>query len=462
MLEEILLQNPWWKTKIVDNTKLGKISRDDLTILKKRLNEKHITCVIGPRRVGKTTLIYDTINYLLKKGVKPKEILYISLDSPKIRLELRDKFNEVLRQYSETILKVPLDALQNTIYIFLDEVHKLDEWGDILKYWQDLDLKIKFIVSGSSAIRILKGSGESLLGRIHYIITYPLTFSEFTGKNIVFDPLSFKEIKKTYQSLLLEKQEILIKLDDYILKGGYPEVFFEKNIEKAHETLRQYKTLTIVRDILDLKDIKEPRMLNDLADLLSDFMSERINYSSFASILKIKVDTVKKYLSYLEECFLIYTTYVYSRKHILSTRKEKKLFFIDNGLRNALLLREIDDAEKTRIIENLVFSHTIHLKKKELFPKMFYWLDKKKNEVDIIVEIQKKIIPIEVKYSNQISKKELKGLLGFMQRFEIKKGIVVTRDLMEERTIDENTVHFIPAWLFLLNRFSPCKNLFPT
>ena len=455
MLEEIIMQNPWWKTKTVDSIKLGKIRRDDLKIIKEQLHEKHITCIIGPRRVGKTTLMYNTIDYLLEKKVKPEEIIYISLDSPKIRLELQDKFNDVLQQYSETILKVPLDALQNTVYVFLDEVHKLDEWGNILKYWQDLNLKIKFIVSGSSAIRILKGSGESLLGRIHCIITYPLTFSEFTEKSVTFDPLNFDEIKNAYQTFLLEKQKILIKLDDYILKGGYPEIYFEKNNEKAYETLRQYKTLTLVRDILDLKDIKEPRILNDLADLLSDHMSERINYSSFASILKIKVDTVKKYLSYLEECFLIYTTYVYSKKHIISTRKEKKLFFIDNGLRNALLLREINDNEKTKIIENMVFLHILHLKKKEIFHKIFYWLDEKKNEVDIVVDINKKTIPIEVKYSNQISNKEIKGLVRFMETFGLNKGVVVTKDLLEERNIDGKIVDFIPVWLFLLNKYTP-------
>lgn len=458
MMEEIILQNPWWKTKTVDEIKRGKIKRNDFSLIKKQLNKKHVTCIIGARRVGKTTLIHDTIDHLLKTGSKPKEILYVSLDSPKIRLELKEKFNDFLQQYSETILKIPLDKIQNTIYIFLDEVHKLKDWGDIVKHWQDLNLKIKFIVSGSSAIRIIKGSGESLLGRIQYITVYPLTFSEFIGEKTEYDFLNYEEIKKAHQQQLLNKQDILIKLDDYLIKGGYPEVYYEKHVERAYEQLRQYKTLTLTRDILDLKDIKEPRVLDDLADLLSDFMTERINYSTFASILKIKVDTVKKYLSYLEECFLTYNTYVYSTNHIISTRKEKKLFFIDHGLRNALLLKEIDDLGKTKLIENMVFSHIIHLKKNELFPKIFYWLDSTKNEVDIILDVNKKLIPIEVKYSNNISNKDIKGLLKFLTTFETYNGFVVTRDLLEKRTIDGKIVCFIPAWLFLINSFSPPVN----
>lgn len=455
MLEEIILQNPWWKTKRIDDIKTGTIKRDDFSLIKKQLKDEKITCLLGARRVGKTTLMYKTIDYLLKTGSKPEEIIYISLDSPKIRMKLKENFNEVFQQYSETILKIPLDQLKKTIYVFLDEIHKLDEWEDIIKYWQDLQLPIKFIVSGSSAIRIIKESGESLLGRIKYITIYPLTFSEWTKEKTTYNFLNYEEIKKVYQQHLLHKQELLIHLDEYLIKGGYPEIHDEKHIERAYETLRQYKTLTLTRDILDLKDIKEPRILEDLVDLLSDFMSERINYSTFASLLKIKVDTVKKYLSYLDECFLTFTTYVYSTNHIISTRKEKKLFFIDHGLRNALLLKEIDDLEKTKIIENVVFTHIIQLKKYTLFPKMFYWLDQMKNEVDIILNLGKKIVPIEVKYSNTIPNKKIKGLIQFLNSFHVGKGIVVTKDLLEKRTIDGKTIYFIPAWLFLLNSFSP-------
>lgn len=455
MMDEIILQNPWWKTKRIDDIKKGSIKRDDFSLIKKHLDDTQITCLIGARRVGKTTLMFNTIDHLLKNGSKPEEILYISLDSPKIRMHLKENFDEVFQQYSETILKIPLDQLKDTIYVFLDEVHKLDEWGDIIKYWQDLQLPIKFIVSGSSAIRIIKGSGESLLGRIKYITMYPLTFSEWTKEKTTYDFLNYTEIKKAYQNHLLHKQELLINLDEYLIKGGYPEIYDEKYVEHAYDTLRQYKTLTLTRDILDLKDIKEPRILEDLADLLSDFMSERINYSTFASTLKIKVDTVKKYLSYLEECFLTFTTYVYSTNHIISTRKEKKLFFIDHGLRNALLLKEIDDLEKTKIIENVVFTHVIQLKKHTLFPKMFYWLDQSKNEVDIILTVKENLIPIEVKYSNTIPNKKIKGLIQFLVSFQVEKGIVVTKDLLEAREVDGKMIYFIPAWLFLLNRFAP-------
>lgn len=444
MLEEIIIQNPWWKTKRVSESKLGKIRRSESNPLEKELEDQKITCLLGPRRSGKTTLMYELVEHLLKNGISERNIFFISFDNPKIRLSLQYNFDEAIREFSNTIIREPIDRLSGNAYIFLDEIHKLDDWGNIIKYWQDLGLKIKFIVSGSSSLRILKGSGESLLGRINFHLILPLKFSEFTGRVVRADFGNYNDIKKAHDELLLEKQELLIKLDEYVLKGGFPEVFDITDIERAYEVLKQYKTLTINRDILDLKDIKEPRILSDLADLLSDHMSQRISYSAFADILNVKVDTVKNYISYLEECFLIYTAYLYSKKQVISTRKEKKLFFIDCGLRNSLLLKEIDDLEKTKIVENIIFFHILSLKRRELFPKIFYWLDKARNEVDIVVTLKNEVIPIEVKYSDNIDKKDIKGLLKFCEEFKT-RGLVITKDLLR----NEGNTMFIPAWLFL-------------
>lgn len=445
MYEEIIIQNLWWKTKSVSESKLGRLKRTEFGNLLEELGDNKVTCLLGPRRTGKTTMMYDLIDHLLSNGVSEKNIFFISFDNAKVRLEMQHDFDSTIRDFSNTIVKEPIDRLSGKVYIFLDEIHKLDDWGNMLKYWQDLGLKIKFIVSGSSSLRILKGSGESLLGRINFHLILPLNFSEFTGREVSADFRDYDDVKKVHDSLILDKQELLITLDEYIIKGGYPEVFYIRDVERAYEVLKQYKTLTISRDILDLKDIKEPRILSDLTDLLSDVMSRRMNYSTFAQVLGVKVDTVKNYISYLEECFLVYTAYFYSKKQVTSTRKEKKLFFMDCGLRNSLLMKEIDELEKTKIVENLVFLHIFSLKKRELFPKVFYWLDRSRNEVDMVVTLKNEVVPIEVKYSNEIGKRDLKGLVRFCEEFDT-KGIVVTKDILK----DDGNIMFIPAWLFLL------------
>ncbi len=92
---------------------------------------------------------------------------------------------------------------------------------------------------------------------------------------------------------------------------------------------------------------------------------------------------------------------------------------------------------------------------KELGPKLFYWLDRSKNEVDIILSVKENLIPIEVKYRNTIPNKKIKGLIRSLVSFHVEKGNVVTKDLLEVREFDGKTIFFIPVWLFLLSRFSP-------
>ncbi len=110
-----------------------------------------------------------------------------------------------------------------------------------------------------------------------------------------------------------------------------------------------------------------------------------------------------------------------------------------------MFLKEINELEKTKIVENIVFSHILSLKKKELFPKIFYWLDKGRNEVDIVFTLWKEVIPVEVKYMNEIGRKDIKGLVKFCEEFGT-KGIVVTKHVLKK----EGGIIFIPAWLFLL------------
>lgn len=449
MNQEIIIQNPWWSTGKVPEKRTGGIERENFNEIEKQLSDEKVTCLLGPRRAGKTTIMYKLISRLIDGGVDPKRIIFISLDNSKVRIELSGGFSELMRDYTNTILKERAEDLSSKIYVFLDEIHKLEGWGDKVKYWQDMKFNIKFVICGSSSVRIVKGSGESLLGRVNYHTILPLSFSEFTGFFVKADLINnlsdFRYIKSIHDDLILEKETIGIMLDEYMQKGGFPEVR-SMDSDEAYELLRIYKTLSVNRDILDIKDIKEPGNLSDLLDLLSDFMSGRINYAAFSNILKIKNDTVKNYITYLEECYIIHTACVYSNRQVVSTRKEKKLFFTDTGLRNSLLLKEIDKNEKAKLIENLVFMHVFRKKSRELFPKIFYWLDKNKNEVDVIAVINKKTIPIEVKYTDRLVKSDLRGLIKFMKEFKIEKGLVITKDVLK----DEEDIIYIPAWLFLL------------
>ena len=449
MLDNLRIQNPWWRTGKVPEPMLGNIARRDFGKLVEGLDRKEIMALIGPRRSGKTTLLHSVVAHLLKKGASADRILYMSCDNPKIRISVETGFDELFADYVTSVIREPMDSLSSKIYVLLDELYKVRDWGNVIKYWQDLNLPIKFLISGSSTSRILKGSGESLLGRIRFYTILPLVFTEYLGieeKRVIFD---HEALSERYLDMLPGKDRILVALEEYMLKGGYPEIFQVSNPDEAYEILRLYKTLAVTRDIIDMRKIKQPRMLGDIVDLLADTITTPVNYSNFADVLKIKSDTVKKYISYLEESFLISTVYAFSKSRVTSTRKDKKIYFMDHGLRNSLLLTEIDESEKSRIIENVVFFHLYHMKKTDLFPKIFYW--RRHYEVDFVINIEKRFYPLEVKYRKNVTPGSLKGLLSFMDRYGLHEGIVITRDQFEERTFGEKRIGFVPAWLFLVS-----------
>ena len=445
------LQNKWWTTKEVPKEFLGTFKRDIFTKLVNNLKEKKITSILGPRRVGKTTLQHQLIDNLLKTGVDEKRILFLQFDV----IEIRQKgiIKELVTILSER-LNEPLDELSETIYLFLDEVHKLENWAEEIKQFQDMKLKIKFIVSGSSSLRIIKGAGESLLGRINHFLIYPLNFREYLSiKNIKVDPPGFNytELKKTQSKLIDKTNKINLCLREYLLKGGYPEIV-DKGLRESFRLLLDYKDLSLQRDLFEMEGVRDVKSIRELLNVLASLAAERITYSKLASILGIKADTVKRYLGLLEDIYLLHESKVFSRKPYFSVRKERKVFLIDNGMLNAMSMRyEIEEEYMPKLIENTCIRTVLDIESEKSFaPSVNYWLDEFGKEIDIILENDGAILPIEVKFKNQIIKKDLQVVKKFLKQFGLKKGIIITKDLLDKQIIEAKETLFIPAWLFLL------------
>ena len=149
-------QNAWWVTGAVSPDLSKPFKRRDFHILKNKLLEKEITAIIGPRQVGKTTLLYQLIeNLLQEKKVNPKRVLYASFDYPYLSMLSETPINDIFEVYSMQILREPMQKLKERIYIFFDEICKLEKWSSILKGWYDLKYQIKFIISASSSTDFL-------------------------------------------------------------------------------------------------------------------------------------------------------------------------------------------------------------------------------------------------------------------------------------------------------------------
>ena len=457
MLEETINRlNEWWKTGAVPKPQLGNYYRDFFFKLQSILSkEKKIIGLVGLRQVGKTIILFQIIDSLIKQGINAKNILYLNFDSPKLRLEAKN-LDKCLR-YFETIVGKPLEATKTDVFIFLDEIQKLEDWANQVKYWQDLKKNIKFVISGSSSLNIIKGIGESLVGRINYFILLPLSFNEICRinhdikaekiKTSSLKELSFKDFQEIFEKLKFKKREMELGLKDYLIKGGFPDIQ-NKNVGEAFEKLTEYRTLIFKRDLLDMIELRDSRKMDDLLTLVAFSVGSEISYEKIASSLSITLEKVEKYVNLFEEAFLVKIVYLFKKPYV-SKRKSRKIFFTDTGMLNSTLER-IDFTDTSDLIENAVLISILRRMYEFLIdPKIYYQRTKK--EVDFIAKIQGKIIPIEVKYKEDIKEKDITELIKFMMENKIEKGIIITKDLFKEEKIEDKTILYVPAWLFLLS-----------
>ncbi|WP_456475053.1 ATP-binding protein [Candidatus Pyrohabitans sp.] len=473
-------QNPWWeKDRVPENLTKPFKRRDFYVIRDKRLSEGEITAIVGPRQVGKTTMIYQLIEHLIhEKKVNPKRILYVSFDYPYLTTIMDTPLNNILEVYSSQVLKEPISRLGDRIYVFLDEVCKLENWSSILKGWYDLKYPIKFIISDSSSANILQGSSESLAGRISVQIMLPLKFLDFlryhmpekdsifkrankTLRDAFIDSLRksnpnlfYSALRESYLSLAPYEDEIKIHLQTYLLKDGYPGLLDIESLEECAEKLRTYLNLTLYKDIVRIFNLRDPRALEKLVVLIADLSSQRIDYSGLSSILGLKKDTLVKYLNYLESVFLLSRSEFYSRSRASRIKKAKKFYLSNVGLKNALvgalsesLLR--DATELGKVVETLMDDHCRRLKF-NLEPgsraELFYWRTPQGKEVDIVFELFRTPVAIECKYRNEIRRGELGGIKQFLKEHGECVGIVITKDVLDFK----GGIVFIPLWLFLI------------
>lgn len=413
-LERILRQNPWWEGKEIEATK-GLRERPLLDEVLKYKDDRQIIAVIGLRRVGKTVLMLQFINRLLRE-VDAKRVLYFSFDE--IAGKRPEVIEEVLKVYEEEVLREELkDA-----YIFFDEINHIEDWQVILKRYYDLNKRIKFVVSGSSSI-YLRRTRESLAGRIYEFELGPLSFGEF----LYLRGIEVKDL--TIQSPTLRRE-----LNNYFVRGGFPEIMDERDFEKARKYVSSVMEKIVFYDIPKVYDVGEPELLREILGLIARKPGSLVEYRKIASALNLSYQTVSKYVGYLERAFLVKLIYNYRGSPIARARKLKKAYLGAPSLALAFMRSEGEVYSIVpELAENLVATH---------LGAKFFW--RKYYEVDFLHDK----VPVEVKYRER--PEEIDGALEAAKQLKSNRLVVVTKDLEKKERRGRVNVSFIPLWKFLL------------
>ncbi|MCM8798856.1 MAG: AAA family ATPase, partial [Candidatus Omnitrophica bacterium] len=235
------------------------IHREIFPEIVRHLKKEEVTIITGTRQTGKTTLLHQLKDYLVReKNVKPSQVKFFNLDLI-TDLESLKSQQDFIKFINEELLK------EKFLYIFIDEIQRLENPGKFLKGIYDLKLPIKLIVSGSSSLEIKSKIFESLTGRKRVFFLWPFSFREYLS---YFEPDLIKIIEKKPSEI--NKMKILKFFFDFIIFGGYPKVTLTKIKEEKIQVLNEIYSSYVERDIIGFLKIKNPLSFTKLVTLLAD------------------------------------------------------------------------------------------------------------------------------------------------------------------------------------------------
>ncbi|TRZ87918.1 MAG: ATP-binding protein [Methanosarcinales archaeon] len=389
------------------------------------LDKKQVLAIAGLRRTGKTTIMRQLME---KPGV---DAAFFS-------------FDEEETQKKEVLVFI-IDFFINNFgskYIFLDEIHYIEDWEGVLKRYYD-QKNIKFIVSGSESLELSQAKA-ALAGRIMTFKLDPLTFREYLGlkgKNNLrkITPDDFSEIEKFYMSVISEKEFFENEFIEYLYKGAFPELVNEYQESVISTYIRELVVKKIIyRDIPAIFEIKRRDLLFEIFRYACSNSANLFEINNLCTTYRADYETVSNYLFYLRSAFLINIAESYSKSLSKRVRRNKKIYAAHPSIAFAAI-----GYSRDMLVEKILGQFV-----ESAFAANFFWRDRQKNEVDVVLE-NKVLFPIEVKFQTQITSSDLKGLCKFIEEFSLKKGMLVTRHLFEKRNIDGKEILFVPAWLLM-------------
>lgn len=300
----------------------------------RRKNNGMIKVITGIRRSGKTYLLFELFyEYLLKSGVDKEHIIKIALDD-RINKKYRDP--DALCEYVHNAVKD-----DNMYYVLLDEVQMVSEFEDVLNSFLHLK-NVDTYVTGSNAKFLSKDIITQFRGRGDQVHLYPFSFAEFMqGKNT--------DRQQAWQ--------------EYTMYGGLPKILEIENEEDKAAYLRDIFKETYIKDILERNDVRNPVEMEELLDYLSSAIGGLTNPKKLADTFKtaknvlVHPDTIKTYLDYFEDSFLISRANRYDVKGRKYISTPMKFYFTDCGLRNVRI--NFRQYEETHIMENIIYNELL-------------------------------------------------------------------------------------------------------
>ncbi|MDD3487528.1 MAG: ATP-binding protein [Candidatus Moranbacteria bacterium] len=392
---------------------------------------KEAVIITGVRRSGKSYLLRLVWQKIVaEKSRSEKNFLYFNFEDEKLLDFSPLDFDLLLEAFFELFET----KKSGKIYLFFDEIQNISGWEKFINRLIE-EGRYKIYITGSNARLLSREIGTALTGRNYPVTLFPLSFFEFASHKL--------KRKITKNDFYGRERRIKLKkaFSEYLENGGFPEVV----LSGFRPLLQEYLKNIIYRDIFLRYRIKSEINLREIVSFVSSNIGVPLSFGNIARMAEMKnVMTVKNYLSYLLDSFLFFPLSRYSHSIKQQIYNPDKMYLVDSGL--YFEVANLNSSNFGRALENAVF---LELKRRK--KEAFYFSGKK--ECDFLVVQKRKVIEA-VQVTRSLGKsneeRELAGLFEAMEKYGLKKGLIITEDQEGERKIGGKAVKIIPAWKWIL------------
>jgi predicted AAA+ superfamily ATPase len=446
------LDNPWWEAGAGIDADYAQFPRRAYLPPFERLvrasDANRAVVLLGPRRVGKTILVYHTIQMLLdSRKVSGRDIFYVSLETPLLNgtnLEsLVSRFQKLFDRPAQTPL-----------YVFFDEVQYLKNWEIHLKSLVDTFRHCRFVATGSAAAALKTKSAESGAGRFTEFVLPPLTFAEylrFIGREdeLIREYEEGEMIRHAARNIHQLNEEFI----NYLNFGGYPEAVFSETVKSNPRRYIKSDIIdkVLLRDLPSLYGITDIQELNSLFNTIAYNTAREFSLEKLSQTSHVAKNTLVRYLDYLEAAFLIKRVRRIDQNASHFQRMTTFKTYLTNPTMRAALFGPIDESHDAmgQMAETAVFSQWLH---NAGYVNALYYARWKSGEVDLVNldARQKPRFAVEVKWSDRPydDAKEIKGILDFSRKHPLARNpLVTTYTASGEKALGAVNVEFSPTSL---------------
>jgi len=367
------------------------IDRTLLHKIKSKIGRGKAIMIIGPRQVGKTTLITQLL--------KNTDYKFFDGDDPVIREVLNTPNTEEIRT-----------LLGGKKVVFIDEAQRINNIGLTMKIIIDQFKDVQLWISGSSSFSLFNELNEPLTGRKWEYELFPISWEELEGK------IGYLEAK--------------MQLKNRLIFGMYPDVI--NNPGEEVEILSTLVNSYLYKDILSYSGIKKPEVLNKLIRALALQVGSEVNYNELSRLVGIDKNTIEKYITVLEQGYVIFRLNSFSRNMRNEIKKGKKIYFYDNGVRNTVIksMNELEfRADVGALWENFLVSERIKQNKYKLqMASSYFWRTTQQQEIDYVEEVNMKLFAYEFKWN---LKSKAKIPKTFTKQYEAENKVISQENFRE-------------------------------